>query len=92
MVDILARRPGQLEVPSESRVDVSAHRLWKRGTTAMFGIRIYNLDAGSYLHMTLEKALAKSEKEKKDLYLKACLDCRRTFTPMVYYADGIPGA
>ena len=58
----------------------------------MFDIRIVNLDAGSYLCMTLEKALAKEEKEKKDLYLQACLECRRTFTLMVYSADGIPGA
>ena len=35
----------------------------------MFDIRIVNLDEGSYLCMTLEKALAKAEKEKKDLYL-----------------------
>ena len=49
----------------------------------MFDIRIFNLDAGSYLRMTPEKALAKAEKEKKDLYLQACLERRSTFTPMV---------
>ena len=37
----------------------------------MFDIRIVNLDAGSYLRMTPEKAVAKAEKEKKDLYLQA---------------------
>ena len=58
----------------------------------MFDIRIGNLDAGSYLRMVPEKALAKVEKEKNDLYLQACLERRRTFTPMVYSADGIPGA
>ena len=42
--------------------------------------------------MTPEKDLAEAEKEKKDLYLQACLECRRTFTPMVYSADEIPGA
>ena len=41
--------------------------------------------------MTLEKALAKAEKEKKELYLQACLERRRTFTPMVYSADRITG-
>ena len=35
----------------------------------MFDIRIVNLNAGSYLRMTPEKALAKAEKEKKDLCL-----------------------
>ena len=47
----------------------------------MFDIRIVNLDAGSYLHLTPVKALAKAEKENKYLYLQACLECKRTFTP-----------
>ena len=38
-----------------------------------------------------EKALAKAEKEKKDLYLQACLERRRNLTTMVYSAIGIPG-
>ena len=33
-----------------------------------------------------------AEKEKKYLYIQACLKHRRTFTPMVYSADGISGA
>ena len=49
----------------------------------MFDMRIFNLDCGSYLRMTLEEALAKREKEKKDKYLQACLERRITFTPMV---------
>ena len=57
----------------------------------MFDIIIVNLGVGSYLHMTPEKDLAKGEKEKKDLYLRACLERRRTFTPMVYPSGGIPG-
>ena len=47
---------------------------------------------GFFLCMTPEKALAKAEKEKKDLYRQACLKRRRTFTTIVYYADGIPRA
>ena len=58
----------------------------------MFDIQIVNLDAGSYLHMTPERAPAKVEKEKKDLYLQACLERIRNFIPMVYSMDGIPGA
>ena len=42
--------------------------------------------------MTPEKVLAKAEKEKKEFYLQACLERRRTFTAMVYSAAGIPGA
>ena len=88
----LVGQPGQVVVPAESRAGVSAHIFWKRGTTAMFDIRIVNLDAGFYLRMTQEKALAKAGKEKKDLYLQTCLECRRTFNPMVFSADVIPRA
>ena len=42
--------------------------------------------------MTPEKALAKAEKEKKDLYLQACLERRLNFTPIVYSVDRKPGA
>ena len=87
----LVGQPGQVLVPAESRADVSAHVFWKRGTTAMFDIRIVNLDAGSYLCITPEKYLAKAEKENNYLYLQTCLEPRRNFTPMVYSADGIPG-
>ena len=58
----LIGQPRQVVVPAESRADVSAHGLWKRGTTALFDIRIINLDVGSYLCMTPGKALAKAEK------------------------------
>ena len=58
----------------------------------MFDIIIINLDSGSYLHMTPEKAIAMAEKEKKDLYLQACLECRTNFTPMFYSSDRIPEA
>ena len=56
---VLARSLGQVAVPAESRADVSAHRFWKWGTTAVFDIRIANLDTVSYLHMTPEKSLYK---------------------------------
>ena len=38
------------------------------------------------------KALSKAEKEKKDLYLQACLECIHNFSPMVYSVYGIPEA
>ena len=69
--------------------DVSAHGFWKQGITAMSDIRIINLDMGSYLCMTLEKAIAKGEKENNDLYLQSYLVSSSNFTPMLYSADRI---
>ena len=66
----MGRRTGFVTVPSESRADVGTHSFWKRETTAMFDIRIANLDAGSYLCMTPEKVLAKAENYKKDKHLQ----------------------
>ena len=64
-------------------MDVSVHGFWKWGTNALFDVRIVNLDAGSYLPQTSEKALATAEKDKKDKYLQPCLELRCTFIPMV---------
>ena len=58
----------------------------------MFDIIISNLDTGSYLRMTLKKAIAKVKKDKKDLYVQVCLESRCYFTTMVYSVDGIPRA
>ena len=60
---ILLGQPEQVVVPAESRAYVSAHGFLKWGTTAMFDIRIFNLDAGYCLRMTPEKDLAKAEKK-----------------------------
>ena len=49
-------------VLDESRADVSANVLWKWYTTALFDMRIVNLDTGSYLCQTSAKALETAEK------------------------------
>ena len=59
-----------MKVPGQSRADISEHSFWNRGTIAMFDIIIVNLDPGSYLLMTPQKALTKMDKDKKDLYLQ----------------------
>ena len=40
--------------------------------------------------MTLEKDLAKAEKDENDSYLQDCLESIRDFTPMVYSLDREP--
>ena len=56
----------------------------------MLDIRTVNLDAGSYMCMTPQKALSQAQKDKKDLYIQTCLEYRLSFTPMVYSMYGIP--
>ena len=58
----------------------------------MFDIQNFNLNAVSYMRMTMEKTLAKAKKKKEDLYLQYFLERRRNFTPMVYSVDRITGA
>ena len=85
----MAGRPGQVAVPAYLKADISAHGFWKHGTTAMFGVRIFNLDVGSYLRMRPKKSLAKLEKENKGLYIQACLESRCIFNPVFYSIDVI---
>ena len=40
---------GQATMPDESQADVSIHGFWKWGTTTTFDMKIFILDAGSYL-------------------------------------------
>ena len=82
---------GQTKMPDESRSGVSVHFFWKWGISALFGMYIVNLDAGSCLCQTSAKSLATAKKEKKYKYLQTCLKRRPDFTPMVYSADTIPG-
>ena len=70
-------------------MDVSAHGFWKYGISALFDMKIVNLDVGSYLSHTSAKVLAFLEKEKNDKYLQPCLERRYYFTPMVYSTNEI---
>ena len=60
-------------MPDESWVDVSIHGVCKCGTSALFDVRIVNLDAGLYLRQSYVKTLETAEKEKKDKYLQTCM-------------------
>ena len=59
----------QVTIPAESRSAVSIYGFCKQGTTTIFDIKIFNLDAGSCLCMVLEKALENTEKDKKYKYV-----------------------
>ena len=48
-------------------------------------------DTQSYRKKGSAKVLEQHEKEKKDKYLRTCLELRKNFTPLVYSVDGIAG-
>ena len=52
---------------------------------------VVNNDALTYLEKALEKCLHEAEKGKKKMYLGACLQQRRHFSPFVSSVDGLLG-
>ena len=82
---------GVTEMQAELQGDVSAHGFWRRGTTAIFDIRVTDTDAPSNRGQDPEKVLLRHEKEKKKKYLEPCLARRRHFTPLVFSVDGMRG-
>ena len=79
------------EPPKELRGDVSVHGFWAKGQTAIFDIRVTDVDARSYRSTDTKKVLRRHEEEKKKLYNDACLARRRSFTPLVFSVDGLRG-
>jgi hypothetical protein len=75
----------------ELRGDVAVHGFWRRGTTAIFDVRVTDTDAPTYRNQDPRKVLEKHEKEKKVKYGAACLARRRQFTPLVFSVDGLRG-
>jgi hypothetical protein len=80
------------EVAPELRGDVAAHGFWRRGTTAVFDIRVTDTDAPSNRGSAPKAILARHEEEKKKKYLPACERQRKHFTPLVFSVDGLMGA
>ena len=74
----------------EARGDVLVHGLFGKGSgDCVLDIRITDTDAKSYYNMTSRKVLEKAAKVKKDKYLDACLERRRSFVPLIYSVDGM---
>jgi hypothetical protein len=79
------------DLPPDLRGDIAAHGFWRRGTTAIFDVRVTDTDAPSNRGMDPAKILKRHEKEKRDKYLDLCLARRRHFTPLVFSVDGLRG-
>ena len=63
--------------------------MWETGTSCVLDVCISDTDQPSYKDDSSKKVLEAHVKRKKGKYLQACLDWRRTFTPLVYSVDGM---
>lgn len=79
------------QVEAELRGDVAAHGFWKKGSTAIFDIRVTDLEAPSQRNSDPKKVLARHETEKKKKYGPHCKRLRHQFTPLVFSVDGLMG-
>jgi hypothetical protein len=77
--------------PTGKRGDARAHGFWQSGSSAIFDVRIMDTQSCSYWNKDYQKVLAQQEKEKKNQYLRPCLEMRKDLTPLVYSVNGITG-
>ena len=76
---------------TEQKGDLLICSLWQNVTNSVHGICVVNTDAKSHSGKTPEKCLLGLEREKKWMYLEACLQKRRHFSPFVASVDGMLG-
>ena len=74
---------------TQERGDIGIRGFWTKQVDSIVDIRITYPEANSHRNSTVEKVLAKQEKEKKNL--QPCLERRRHFTPFVTTTDGLMG-
>ena len=60
-------------------------------TDSVPNMRVVNTDAPTYQKKEPEKCLHEAERGKKKMYLEACLQQRRHFSPFFASADGLLG-
>ena len=75
----------------ELRGDIAVHGFWKRGTTAIFDVRVTDLNNHSQRGTRAKTLLARHEREKKQKYAAHCERQRKSFTPLVFSIDGLVG-
>eukprot|EP00978_Attheya_sp_CCMP212_P000452 scaffold896_cov58-Attheya_sp.AAC.4 len=75
----------------EIRGDLSAHRFWTRGTTAMFNIWVTDMECPSQCGSDPGVILKRHEAEKKRKYVVHCERHRKHFTPLAILVNGMMG-
>ena len=72
----------------KNRGDKGAIGLWKEHQMAIFEVRITDVTAKSYRDGSSDQNLLKGENLNKRKHFKACLEARRSFTPLVFITEG----
>ena len=76
---------------TEQKGDLLIRDLWANGTDSVHNMRVVNTDANSYWERSPEKCLEEAERGKKKMYLEACNQQRRNFSPFIASVDGLLG-
>ena len=75
----------------EQKGDLLIRDLWQQGTDSVQDMPVVNTDAQSYVQKTPEKCLHEAERGGNKMYLEACLQEHRHFSPFIASVDGLSG-
>ena len=76
----------------EHKGDLLIRDHWKQRTDSVNNMRVVNTDTQSHRTKNPERCLQEAERGKKRMYLEACLQKRRHFSPFVALVDGLLGS
>ena len=76
---------------TEQKGDLLIRDLLQNGTNSVHEMRVMNTDSKNHAVKTPENCLQEAERGKKRMYLEACLQNRRHFSPFVVLVDGFLG-
>ena len=76
---------------TEQKGDLLIRDLWQNGTNSVHDMHVVNTYAKTHSGKTPERCLQEAEREKKRMYLEACLQQRRHFPYFVASVDGLLG-
>ena len=73
----------------EQKGELLIRDLWQNRTDSVHDMRVVNTDAKSHRTKDPERCLQEAERGKKQMYLEACLQQSRRFSPFVASVDGL---
>ena len=67
----------------EHKGELLIHELWQNGTVSVHDMRVGNTYAKSHLAKIPEECMQEADRAKKKMYLEACLQQLRNFSPFI---------